>query len=150
MKLNKDGASRGNPGLATAGGVLRNEAGEYCGGFAVNIGKCTAPLAELWGVYYGLYIAWENQLPQVELEVHSELVVGFLKTGIDDSHPLSFLVRLCHGFKSRDWIIRISHVYRKANHLAIRLANNAFTLSLGFHFFDLAPTIVEDIVLDDV
>ena len=39
---------------------------------------------------------------RLELEVDSELVVGFLKDGIIDSHPLSFLVRLCHGFISRD------------------------------------------------
>ncbi|CAA7017850.1 unnamed protein product [Microthlaspi erraticum] len=59
MKLNTDGASQGNPGLATAGGALRNAYGEWCGDFALNIGRCTSPLAELWGVYYGLYIAWE-------------------------------------------------------------------------------------------
>lgn len=53
-KLNTDGASHGNPGLATAGGVLHDERGDWCGGFAVNLGRCSAPLAELWGVYYGL------------------------------------------------------------------------------------------------
>jgi len=33
-----------------------------CGGFALNIGRCLAPLAELWGVYYGLYIVWEKKI----------------------------------------------------------------------------------------
>jgi len=51
LKLNTDGASRGNPGLAAAGGVIRDGRGRWCGGFALNIGVCTAPLAELWGVY---------------------------------------------------------------------------------------------------
>ena len=46
-KMNTGGASRGNPGLATAGGVLRDEYGEWKGGFAVNIGICSASLAEL-------------------------------------------------------------------------------------------------------
>lgn len=58
-KLNTDGASHGNAGLATAGGVLRDSDGQWCGGFALNIGLCSAPLAELWGVYYGLYMARE-------------------------------------------------------------------------------------------
>ena len=49
FKLNTDGASRGNPGLAAAGGVLRDDTGRWCRGFALNIGRCTAPLAELWG-----------------------------------------------------------------------------------------------------
>lgn len=41
FKVNMDGASRGNPGLATAGGVIRNEEGAWCGGFAVNLGICS-------------------------------------------------------------------------------------------------------------
>ncbi|CAA7039902.1 unnamed protein product [Microthlaspi erraticum] len=80
--LNTDGASRGNPGLATAGGVLRDGEGRWRGGFAINIGRCSAPLAELWGVYYRLYMAWENRCTRVVLEVDSALVVGFLQTGI--------------------------------------------------------------------
>ncbi|KAL9859832.1 putative RNA-directed DNA polymerase [Arabidopsis thaliana] len=117
-KLNTDGASRGNPGLAAAGGVLRESNGEWRRGFAINIGICSAPLAELWGVYYGLYMAWECKVSRLELEVDSEVVVGFLRTCISESHPLSFLIRMCYSFISRDWIVRISHKYREANRLA--------------------------------
>ncbi|KAG7543761.1 Ribonuclease H-like superfamily [Arabidopsis thaliana x Arabidopsis arenosa] len=149
VKVNTDGASRGNPGLAAAGGVLRDETGKWCGGFSLNIGVCSAPLAELWGVYYGLYIAWERRATRVELELDSEMVVGFLKTGISEYHPLSFLVRLCHGFLARDWIVRISHVYREANRLADGLANYAFSLPLGFRFFEVVPDSVNAILLED-
>ncbi|KAL9860860.1 putative ribonuclease H domain, reverse transcriptase zinc-binding domain-containing protein [Arabidopsis thaliana] len=148
-KVNTDGASRGNPGLATAGGVIRDGAGNWCGGFALNIGRCSAPLAELWGVYYGLYLAWTKALTRVELEVDSELVVGFLKTGIGDQHPLSFLVRLCHGLLSKDWIVRITHVYREANRLADGLANYAFSLPLGLHSLIDVPDDLEVILHED-
>ncbi|XP_010484806.1 PREDICTED: uncharacterized protein LOC104763089 [Camelina sativa] len=150
VKLNTDGASHGNPGLATAGGVLRDSDGAWIGGFAFNIGICTAPLAELWGVYYGLYTAWEKGITRVELEVDSELVVGFLTTVIEDSHPLSFLVRLCYDFISRDWIVRIGHMYREANRLADGLANYALLLPLGFHSFVLSLEPVRSIVLQDL
>ena len=90
------------------------------GGFAVNIGICTAPMVELWRVYYGLVIAWERGVRKVELEVDSQIVVGFLKTWISVAHPLSFLVQLCYGFLSKDWSVRVSHVYREANRLADR------------------------------
>lgn len=60
MKLNTDGASQGNLGLASAGGMLRDGDGEWCGGFALDIGRYSAPLAELWEVYYGLVIAWRE------------------------------------------------------------------------------------------
>ncbi|KAL9830901.1 putative transcription factor interactor and regulator CCHC(Zn) family [Arabidopsis thaliana] len=149
LKLNIDGGSHGNPGVATAGGVIRDVNGIWGGGFVVNIGICTAPLAELWGVYYGLFLVWERRARRVELEVDSQIVVGFLTTGISDSHPLSFLVRLCYGFLSKDWIVQVSHVYREANRLADGLANYAFTLPLGFHLFDSAPDCVTPILLED-
>ncbi|KAL1203855.1 putative ribonuclease H protein [Cardamine amara subsp. amara] len=38
VKLNTDGASHGNPGLATAEEVLRDVEGNWRGGFALNIG----------------------------------------------------------------------------------------------------------------
>lgn len=97
MKINTDGASHGNPGRATAGGVLRDETGTWRGGYALNIGICSVPLAELWEVYYGLYIAWERRVTHLELEVDSKVLVEFLKTGVNDTHPLSFLVRLRHA-----------------------------------------------------
>ncbi|CAA7023659.1 unnamed protein product [Microthlaspi erraticum] len=92
FKLNTDGASHGNLGPATAGGVIRDGDGRWMGSFALNIGRCTAPLAELLGVYYGLVVAWEKKVSHLELKVDSELVVGFLKRGINPAHPLSFMV----------------------------------------------------------
>ncbi|KAL0786525.1 hypothetical protein Bca101_002771 [Brassica carinata] len=108
------------------------------------------PLVELWGVYYGLCIAWDRGFRRLELEVDSESVVGFLRTWINDSHPLSFQVRLCYGFISRDWIVKISHVYREANHLADGLANYAFSLSFGLHVFEFVPDSVVAISLEDI
>ena len=132
MKLNTDGLSHGNPGPATAGGVLRNGEGELCGGFALNIGRCGALLAELWGVYYGLVVAWKKGIRRFELEVDSKVVVEFLTTGIGDTHPLSFLVRMCHGLLENDWLVHIVHVYREANRLTDGLANLAFFSSVWF------------------
>ncbi|CAA7053003.1 unnamed protein product [Microthlaspi erraticum] len=124
-------------------------AGQWCGGFALNIGRCTAPMAELWGLYYGLCIAWEKGVTRLEVEVDSALVVGFVKTGICDTHPLSFLVHLCHGFLSKDWEVRITHTYREANNLADGLANYAFSLPLGLHSFDSVPPGLVAILCDD-
>ncbi|KAG7551702.1 Ribonuclease H domain [Arabidopsis thaliana x Arabidopsis arenosa] len=150
VKLSTDGASRGNPGPAAAGGVVRGEDGTWLGGFALRIGICSAPLAELWGVYYGLLIAWEKGYRRVELEVDSELVVGFLRSGVSDAHPLAFMVRMCHGFISRDLLVRVTHVYREANRLADGLANYAFTLQLGILSFDYCPDVVHSIMLADI
>lgn len=150
FKLNTDGASRGNPELAAAGGVLRNSSGEWCGGFAAKIGRCSAPLAELWGVYHGLYVAWEQRVTRLELEVDSKMVVEFLTTRIGDTHPLSFLVRLCHGFLSKDWVVRITHVYMEVNRLADGLSNYAFSLPFGVHMLSLVPSDVSVLLREDM
>ncbi|CAA7017337.1 unnamed protein product [Microthlaspi erraticum] len=149
FKLNTNGASHGNPGLATAGGVLRDGNGRWCSGFSLNIGRCSAPLAELWGAYYGLVMAWEKKILRLVLEVDSELVVGFLVRGIQDSHPLSFLVLLCHGFLSKDWSVRVTHVFCEANRLADGLATYAFSLPLGFHLLDVVPPSLELVRWED-
>ena len=45
--LNTDGAAKGNPGRAGAGGVLRGERGEWILGFAENLGVCSSVKAEV-------------------------------------------------------------------------------------------------------
>ena len=150
MKMKTDGSSHGNPGPAAAGGVLRNGEGEWCGGFALNIGRCGAPLAELWGVYYGLVAAWEKWISRLEFEVDSKEVVEFLTTGIGDTHPLSVLVRMCYGFLNKDWEVHIVYVYRETNRLADGLANLAFFLPFGFHRFDEVPIEVAVLLQEDV
>ena len=47
IKLNVDGCSKGNQGLAGAGGVIRDHMGSWIGGFARNIGICSSVTAEL-------------------------------------------------------------------------------------------------------
>ncbi|CAA7024106.1 unnamed protein product [Microthlaspi erraticum] len=117
LRLNTDGASHGNPGAASAGGVIKDGDGRW--------------------------------IPQLELEVDSEMVAGFLQRGISHSHSLAFLVRLCHGFLSKDWTVRIVHVFREGNRLADGLANLAFSLPLGFHWFDVVPPSPEHVRWED-
>ncbi|CAA7042758.1 unnamed protein product [Microthlaspi erraticum] len=94
-------------------------------------------------------MAWERRVRRLIVEVDSELVVGYLTTGIGESHPLSFLARLCYGFLSRDWLVRVTHVYREANHVADGLANHAFSLQLGFSFFTSATSEISVLLLED-
>ena len=78
------------------------------------------------------------------------MVVEFLIVGIRDTHPLSFLVRLCHGFLTRNWLVRIVHVYREANRLIDGLANLAFSFPFGFHRLYAAPLDVVSLLQEDI
>ncbi|GMP58876.1 hypothetical protein CsSME_00022384 [Camellia sinensis var. sinensis] len=51
LKLNTDGSSKGDPGQAGYGGLLRDEAGTWVWGFYGYLGSCTSLEAELWSIY---------------------------------------------------------------------------------------------------
>uniref|UniRef100_A0A7C8ZGN9 RNase H type-1 domain-containing protein n=1 Tax=Opuntia streptacantha TaxID=393608 RepID=A0A7C8ZGN9_OPUST len=57
VALNTDGAARGNPGPAGAGGVIRGERGEWIAGFSEHLGRCSSLKAELRAVLRGLRLA---------------------------------------------------------------------------------------------
>ena len=47
-KVNSDGSSLGDPGLAGGGGLIRNDRGDWTRGYARAIGSTTSAAAELW------------------------------------------------------------------------------------------------------
>ena len=61
IKLNFDGASKGNPGQAGIGGVFRDSQGEVCRFYALDLGYATNTEAELASLQHGLIIAKSEQ-----------------------------------------------------------------------------------------
>ena len=57
FKLNTDGSARGNPGLASAGSLIKDHNGMWIGSFCRNIGFTYSMAAELWGLRNGLSLA---------------------------------------------------------------------------------------------
>ena len=55
VKLNTNGSSIGNPGLAGGEGLIRNANGEWVRGFARAIGVTTSAVAELWALRDGIH-----------------------------------------------------------------------------------------------
>ncbi|KAL0285442.1 UNVERIFIED_CONTAM: putative ribonuclease H protein [Sesamum calycinum] len=55
-KLNTDGASKGNPGISGAGGILRNHLGRVMFAFLEPLGTNTNTQAELSAIHRGLQI----------------------------------------------------------------------------------------------
>ena len=50
MKLNTNGSSLGNLGIAGGGGVIQDKSGRWVVGFSRKIGIATGLLAELWAI----------------------------------------------------------------------------------------------------
>ncbi|GAV59731.1 RNase_H domain-containing protein [Cephalotus follicularis] len=78
-KLNTDGFSRGNPGPSGAGGVIRDEVGNWVRGFSSFIGRCTSIQTELWGLREGLKLAWKiMHIEKLNVETDSQLSMRIL------------------------------------------------------------------------
>ncbi|KAG2667275.1 hypothetical protein I3760_15G106100 [Carya illinoinensis] len=79
IKLNTDGSSRGNPGRASAGGVLRDENGKLIKAFSTPLDNGTNNYAELMGLLIGVRTFFLLVLNYVEIELDSKIVVNWLR-----------------------------------------------------------------------
>lgn len=80
-KLNTDGTKK-TSGVASAGGILRDQSGNWITGFGMNIGICWVTVAELWGLYQGLLVAWQHGCRWLSTEVDSLCVTQLVSTPV--------------------------------------------------------------------
>jgi ribonuclease HI len=124
--IHTDGVSRGNPGRAAIGAIIRDESGGFVASISQSIGRATNNQAE----YRAIIVALEEALPmdcdEIELNSDSELVVkqvrGQYRVRKEALRPLYQRVKQLQaslkGFK-------IKHVPRQQNREADKLANAA-------------------------
>ena len=123
---NVDGGSRGNPGPAAYGVVVRDTRGEVVARLKKYIGQNTNNVAEYYGLIAALDYAQAHGLRALRIESDSELLVkqmrGHYKVKSADLRPLFERARkMAQGLES----FRIDHVYREQNREADALANQA-------------------------
>ncbi|KAK7244185.1 hypothetical protein RIF29_39003 [Crotalaria pallida] len=68
VKLNSDGSVKSVDGLATCGGVLRNNMGAFLGAFSIKLGHTSIMNAELWGILHGVKMAYTLGFKQLVVE----------------------------------------------------------------------------------
>lgn len=124
--VNFDGASRGNPGPAALGGVIKNEKGEEIERFSSYIGEKTNNEAEYSSLIEAIKRAKRYKPNELVLESDSELLVKQLKNEYKvKSERLEPLyrksVKLLKDFKK----VIIKHISRDENKIADQLCNIA-------------------------
>ena len=133
--LNADGGSRGNPGPAGAGAVVKDEAGEVVVEVSEYLGVTTNNVAEYTGVLLALE-RLKDMLKdkvvdaRVQVRMDSQLVVKQMSGEYRVKHPnlipLATKLRVLTGaFKE----VTFTHVYREQNKEADALANRAMDRS---------------------
>lgn len=131
-RINIDGASRGNPGPAAYGVVIRDARGETVAKLKKYIGRFTNNVAEYYGLIAAMDYAHSHGFHAIRVESDSELLVkqmrGLYKVKSADLQPLYERAhKLSAGFDA----FGIEHVYREQNREADALANEALDASEG-------------------
>ena len=131
-RINIDGGSRGNPGPAAYGVLIRDGRGEIVAKLKKYIGRFTNNVAEYYGLIAAMDYAQSHGIRALRIESDSELLVkqmrGQYKVKSADLQPLfERAKKMSQGFES----FRIDHVYREQNREADALANDALDETEG-------------------
>jgi ribonuclease HI len=125
-KLNFDGCSKGNPGLAGAGAVIYNLDDEYWADSFFVGENFTNNFAEYTGLILGLQKAKALGIKQLKVEGDSLLVINHMK-GLYKckSNNLIDLYKKASELASHFEIIDYEHIFRSKNKRADELSNMA-------------------------
>jgi ribonuclease HI len=131
-RANIDGGSRGNPGPASYGVVVRDAGGQIVAKLKKYIGRTTNNVAEYYGLIAALDYAQAHAIRALHIESDSELLVkqmrGQYKVKSEELRPLfERAKKMSATFDS----FGINHVYREKNKEADALANEALDETAG-------------------
>jgi ribonuclease HI len=147
IKLNFDGASKGNTGPASFGVVLRNNQGSILLIETGSIGHNSNNAMELWGLIKGLQFSQNNGFHNLIGEGDSQIILSLFARILNgvDSNNISPCWRLTIGLCtittliSPHLVLIPSHVRRKANEVADHLTNIGVDLE-GLDILYTSPT----------
>lgn len=125
-ELYVDGASRGNPGEAGAGAIIKDPSAKVVKRLKKFLGRTTNNVAEYSALVMGLEAARSMGIDRISVFADSELMVkqlnGVYKVKSEDLRPLyEKAAALSKGFKE----FSIRHIYREKNAAADALSNEA-------------------------
>jgi probable phosphoglycerate mutase len=122
-----DGGSRGNPGPAGYGALVRDaETGEVLREIAEGIGVASNNVAEYRGLIAGLGAAIELGADEVDVRMDSKLVVEQMAGRWKVKHPdMQVLAKQTAALIRQLPVVRFTHIRRELNTAADRLANQA-------------------------
>ncbi|KAK6115002.1 hypothetical protein DH2020_007271 [Rehmannia glutinosa] len=133
FKLNIDGASRGNPGLAGCGGVIRDTQATIIAGFSTFIDVASNVQAELRAILLGLELCQSLHLENIWIETDSLTSIQLLANPPPFSWVFQDVVLRIQWLMSQ-LRVKISHIYREGNAVADFLANMAIDKCLDSIF----------------
>ncbi|KAL6586076.1 hypothetical protein OROMI_002720 [Orobanche minor] len=121
-KLNTDGVARGNPGEATAGGIIRDHLGNPLIMFSEFLGDRTNNFAELYAIWWGLEFCIDRHFDTVWVEVDSKIALSLIEHSTSSHWQIQGIISKIRAFCGTIEI-RFSHIFIEGNAVADWLAN---------------------------
>ncbi|XP_021593634.1 uncharacterized protein LOC110600980 isoform X3 [Manihot esculenta] len=130
--LEFDGASKGNPGPAGAGALLRTTDGSVICRLREGLGRTTNNVAEYRAMILGLKYALKRGYTKIQVQGDSKLVCSQIQGLWKVNHPnLTKLYEEAKQLKDKFVSFQINHVLREFNSQADAQANFAINLADG-------------------
>ncbi|XP_060182117.1 uncharacterized protein LOC132611756 [Lycium barbarum] len=133
IKLNVDGCSKGNPGSAGGGGIIRDHTGKMIKAFVEFYGQCSNNVAEANAIWKGVNICKDFGLPRVVVESDSLLIINILNGRLKLPWKIREIMSKIMRDTSHGEFVFI-HIYREGNSTADMFANWGEDSKISFIF----------------
>ncbi|KAL0286556.1 UNVERIFIED_CONTAM: putative ribonuclease H protein [Sesamum angustifolium] len=149
FKLNTNGSSFGNPGLAGAAGIIRDSAGHVHFAYQFALGIGTSMLVELTAVWQGIELALTHGLALLVVEVDGTTVISLLQSRASEKWEVQHLI-MCIVRLQQLLVADVQHIFREVNSAANHLAKEAASLQLTrvLHHDDITGFLCGILCLD--
>lgn len=131
---------------AAVGCVIRDSNGRWVRGCKSMIGLAVPITAQLWSIFYGLKLAWENEEKNVVVECDCEEAVNQVHNP-DPGYDMFNLVCMIKQLMSEAWdhceLVLIS---ASANTAVAAIANNAINDNGGIEELGVPPSYITSIL----
>ena len=150
MKLNTDGSVFGNLGVASCGGVIRDDCGNWISRFTKRIGITNSfIIAEMWGLREGLIMCCNLNIVSLIVELDARAVVDAFSNNHYVNNIISTILDDCRLLSSRFSRIQFKHCYREGNRVADTLAKMSYSHEVDCSAFTSLPVDVLKVFEDD-
>lgn len=143
IKINFDGAAKGNAGPSGCGSVLRDNYGNFIAAIALPLGSQNNHMAEVAGALYGIQLASDLNFKKIWVEGDSLNIINSLKGKNPPSWTIENFIFKAQALISNCTKKFISHMYREGNTVADSLAN------VGIRLDDIMRWSYEDDLIED-
>jgi ribonuclease HI/exonuclease III len=123
VKINFDGASRGNPGKSGIGVCIRDECGRVLAIKSQALPPGTNNMAEAHALLAGLILARRNGFHSVHIEGDSMIIIKACLSKNSFNWKITYILKQIWGLLDSFREYQISHIYREGNSVADYLAN---------------------------